>query len=78
MDPHFPGVWTLECEIGEPTHEQTRILNEIAADEQWTEEFLEVEFSPNHVSIYWDKLGGLEGARKVCHYLIKLAINEPA
>ena len=73
MDPRFPGVWTLECEIGEPTQEQIQILNEIAADEQWSEQFLEVEFSPNNISIIWDELGGGEGVKKVCRYLATLA-----
>ena len=67
----FPGNWQLRCEGEEPTPSQMRVLNEIASDEQWAEEPMEVEFLPDRISIYWDETG-FEGARKVQGYLSRL------
>ena len=67
----FPGHWQLQCERGEPTPALMRVLDEIVSDEQWAEEFMEVEFLPDRISIYWDETG-IEGVQKVLGYLRRL------
>ena len=48
-----------------------RVLDEIASDEQWAEELMEVEFRPHGISVYWDETG-IEGAQKVLGYVRRL------
>jgi len=67
----FPGHWRLQCEAGEPTQVQMRVLDEIASDEQWAEELMEVECRPHGISVYWDETG-IEGAQKVLGYVRRL------
>ena len=74
-DRRFPGIWRLESKVVEPTEDQLKILNEIASDAQWSEEYLELEYAPGRVSVYWDELGGASGAQKVCGYLFGLAAS---
>jgi hypothetical protein len=73
----LPNYHRLFLHEGQFSDQLLSLLREIALSPDWIKYYLEVEFYPEKVCLFWDETGGPQLAGEVRDYALKLSRAQP-
>lgn len=71
MGAQFPNGWLFSSTEGGAPEAVDKILRRLS--EEWVDEYLEIEATPQAIAAFWEEWGGAKGARRIHELLVSLA-----